>query len=236
MRLPPRPPRRGRGPTHQRRPRSMARLALPLLLLGAVASAGPIAQTVLVVLGDRDQHIMELRMREANEYLDSHPEVAHLVLSGNAKTPAAGAALGEMAGKMARMLHRGPRLRGAVRASPCVLQERVSNNTAQHLACTAEVLAALGLQRQPLVVVTNAYAAPRLEHMLALLGRRSAAWRRREVSVSAAPDPAAAQLGWRLREEAERHLARAERDVDEALRGSPGACRPELSTCAVFVD
>ena len=74
--------------------------ALALIIL--VAFASPSGATVVVVLGDTDDHLMTLRMQAANQYIAEHPGTSTLVLSGNTKHPQKDAMMGHMADQMAR--------------------------------------------------------------------------------------------------------------------------------------
>lgn len=204
-------------------PRLLARVILAV----AATAAATQQSRVVVVLGDNDDTVMSLRMKAANQYVEESPGQAMLVLAGNAKKELpASTRVGEMADKMARMVRAKRNLRGTA-LHPCVVQQRASNNTAQHLVCTDRVLRRLGVEPRPLVVVTSRYHSRRVRAMAEILAGLDPRWIWRQLSIVAADDPSSHR--WRRRDEDERHLSNAKSDLDRALRAD---CRVDLATCA----
>ena len=177
----------------------------------------------VVVLGDPDDHLMTLRMQAANQLSSSTPAPAPWCSRGTPSTE--GRYVGYRPTRW-RAWSVG-RHRGAESSHPCVIQERASNNTAQHLVCTGRVLEQLRLDDEDRVVVTNKFHRRRVRSFLDLMSGRDPRWA--AARIVAAENSLA--VSWRARDEADRFMDRVESDLDGAMRAN---CRARSATCAAL--
>ena len=200
---------------------------------GAAALSGPMAMRWLVcavlvwqasslhvlVLGDENADLMQLRMAALQEHLGHRTIVT---ISGDRKQPSHGMPLGRQAYRLAQMV---PRLRGQSR---CVLLERWARNNAQKIVFTSRMWEYVGVPADAEVaVVVNAFMEPRIRRMLGVAAAHFPWWNRARLIL--ASDPAI--VAWRQKDEIDRHLPHAEGDMAAALAMDS---RPGTGTCAAL--